>query len=89
MNNKLPLFAGAYLDFPIQDDLTNRVQGALGVDIMTGDLLLLDFEITDPFIWDIPKEEPVLSFEVEQASLSQEGLYMDGMQNIPARRPGA
>lgn len=49
---------------------------------MTGDLLLLDFEITDPFIWDIPKEEPVLSFEVEQASLSQEGLYMDGMQTF-------
>lgn len=76
------LYAGAYMHFPVQGDRTNRIAGALGVDLMSGKLLLLDFEINEPFIWDIPREEPVLSFRIARAGISQEGLHVDGMQTF-------
>ncbi len=76
------LYAGAYLHFPVQGGQTNRVAGALGVDLMSGELILLDFQIDEPFIWDIPREEPVLSFRIARAGISQRGIHVDGMQTF-------
>ncbi|TVQ71882.1 MAG: hypothetical protein EA363_05360, partial [Balneolaceae bacterium] len=61
----------------------NSIQGSFVFDVMDRKFLSLDFAITDPFRWDIPNEqEPVLSFLINQASLSLDGLFVDGRQQV-------
>jgi large repetitive protein len=61
----------------------DAVQGNFLFDIRQRKFLELDFAITRPFRWDIPSDqEPVLTFLVNQASLSLDGLYVDGRQQV-------
>lgn len=76
--------AEAYLEFPTQGGGTNQVQGQVGVDLVTGEFYELDFQITDPFVWVIPNDEEVLRFNINQASISLDGLFIDGVQEFVA-----
>lgn len=76
--------ASAFLEFPTQDGGTNQVEGQVGINLITGDFYELDFQITDPFVWVIPQDEEVLRFNISQASISLDGLFIDGSQEFVA-----
>lgn len=72
--------ASAYLDFPAPGGGTTRVNGFVGVNLITGEFYNLNFELKDPFIWNIPEEDPVLTFNINSASIGLEGLFIRGVQ---------
>ncbi|TVQ15437.1 MAG: hypothetical protein EA364_02240 [Balneolaceae bacterium] len=58
----------------------DQVSGTFGIDLMTGRFTALDFRLERPFTWDLPSNQPVLSFVISSARLNLEGLYVDGRQ---------
>lgn len=82
-NNQQAKFeADAHIDFPAQTGGTHRIHGELGLDLITGDWYKMSFEINQPFVWLIPEEDEVLRFNIDQASISLDGLYIDGTQEF-------
>ena len=74
--------AGAFLDFPAQGGGTNRINGQIGVNLITGEFYDLEFHITEPFVWVIPEEEEVLRFNIDEASITLDGLFINGTQRF-------
>ncbi|MFN2373659.1 MAG: hypothetical protein ABR545_07570, partial [Cyclonatronaceae bacterium] len=58
----------------------DQVNGTFGIDLMTGRFTALDFRLERPFTWDLPSDQPVLSFVISSARLNLQGLYVDGRQ---------
>ena len=56
--------------------------GSFDLNLITGRFNSLDFLINDPFDWNIPAEEPVLSFRLNEARLTEEGFSVDGRQQF-------
>lgn len=56
--------------------------GSFRLNLTNGELEDVEFQISGPFEWGIPKENPVLVFTVDEAILSDEGLYIDGRQSL-------
>ena len=76
--------ATAYLEFPTQDGGMNQIQGEVGIDLMSGEFHTLYFHIDEPFVWLIPNEDEVLRFNIEEAVISEEGLFINGQQEFIA-----
>lgn len=76
--------ASAYLEFPVQSGATNTFGGELGIDLITGEFTTLSFEIDEPFVWNVPSEENILSFNLQSAEISLGGLMVDGSQEFRA-----
>lgn len=60
--------------------------GTFDLDLITGRFNSLNFLIDEPFDWNIPAEDPVLSFRLNRAELTEEGFSVDGRQefNLPS-----
>lgn len=56
--------------------------GSFDLNLITGRFNSLDFLIDDPFDWNIPAEDPVLSFRLNEARLTEEGFSVDGRQQF-------
>lgn len=77
--------ATAYLELPAQvDGITNEIHGELGLNLMTGKFHTLHFHIDEPFTWNIPADEPVLQFQIDEAIISQDGFFINGAQEFLA-----
>ncbi|MEX0662970.1 MAG: hypothetical protein WEA58_06300 [Balneolaceae bacterium] len=64
-----------------QDSL--EVDGSVEIDLLTGDFLDVSFIIDEPFEWNIPSEEnPVLSFMIDGAEITNQGFFVDGRQTF-------
>jgi large repetitive protein len=74
--------ATAYLEFPNQDGVMNQFQGELGLNLMTGEWYNLMFHIDKPFVWLIPEEDEVLRFNIDEAIISLDGLFISGEQEF-------
>ncbi|MEL7005641.1 MAG: hypothetical protein AAFN93_23360, partial [Bacteroidota bacterium] len=61
-------------------DLTT--EGTFQLDLITGEFKKLSFEINQPFILDLPSEQKVLSFKINRAQISEEGLLIDGRNEL-------
>ncbi|TVQ92675.1 MAG: hypothetical protein EA393_03255 [Bacteroidetes bacterium] len=72
----------AYLEFPNQDGVMNQFQGELGLNLMTGEWYNLMFHIDKPFVWLIPEEDEVLRFNIDEAIISLDGLFINGEQEF-------
>lgn len=70
--------AGAELEISDQQSAT----GGIKVDLMDGSIDSADFNIQGPFEWGIPKENPVLTFRIDQARVTEEGFFVDGRQEL-------
>lgn len=57
---------------------TINVAGELGVDLVNVEILRGFIEITEPFRWNLPAEDPLLQFVVSQARLDGDGLRLSG-----------
>jgi len=77
-NNFALLTADATLDLGIAND----AMGSFTLNLLTGEFIDLNFEIEDSFQWGIPKENPVLVFEVDRAVVNESGLFIDGRQSL-------
>ncbi len=77
--------ADASLQFRDRD-----VAGSLAYDILETQFIDLDFVIDRPFTWDVPSDEPVLEFEINQARIDLDGVHIDGRNtfNIGRERIG-
>jgi len=78
------LDGSAFLEFPTQGGGTNSVRGDVGVNLITGDLYKLHFELSEPFVWVVPAEEEVLKFNVDKSIISLDGIWIDGSQEFVA-----
>ncbi|MFP8488614.1 hypothetical protein ACKGJO_05880 [Gracilimonas sp. Q87] len=60
--------------------------GSFDLNLITGRFNTLDFLIDQPFDWNIPSENPVLTFRLNRAELTEEGFSVDGRQqfNLPS-----
>ncbi|MDZ7757740.1 hypothetical protein [Rhodohalobacter sp.] len=72
------LTADATLDIGIDAD----AEGSFTLNLLTGEFTQLNFEIEDSFTWGIPKDDPVLTFEVDRAVVNESGLFIDGRQSL-------
>ncbi|PKD44287.1 prefoldin domain-containing protein [Rhodohalobacter barkolensis] len=75
---QIALSGGASLD--LGDG--NSADGTFTMDLKTGLFTDINFEIDGPFEWGIPKEDPVLAFTIDEASLSNEGMMINGRQTL-------
>ena len=58
------------------------VDGAFELDLTTGRFTELNFELRDPFQWDVPRETPVLTFRLNRAEIGLDGFLVDGRQEL-------
>ena len=56
--------------------------GSFVLDLTTGEFLDVHFEIDGLFEWGIPRDEPILVFTIDEASVSKEGLFIDGRHSV-------
>jgi large repetitive protein len=57
-------------------------QGSVEFDIINGRILDASVIIQGPFQWDLPHEDAVLSFLLDYAEISGDGLLIDGRQQL-------
>lgn len=74
---ELDLDGSVRLPAPTAGD-TLVVAGAIGVDLVAMRLTEGFIEITSPFRWSLPAEDPLFRFVVEEARLDAEGLRLTG-----------
>jgi hypothetical protein len=72
------LTADATLDLGTETDAT----GSFTLNVLTGEFIDLNFEIDESFEWGIPKENPVLVFDIDRAIVNESGLYINGRQSL-------
>src|SRR5690625_5861618 len=59
------------------------VNGYVEVDLVTGEFISAAFIMDQPFDWHIPStEEPVLTFRLEYAEISENGFFVDGRHTL-------
>src|SRR6056297_1027118 len=56
--------------------------GSFTYDFGTESFTELNFEMTGPFEWGIPKNNPVFVFQLDKATLTEDGLNIDGRQQL-------
>ena len=54
------------------------IDGTFTLDVVTGEFTELSFELNRPFTWSLPPEDPVLTFSVDGASVSEDGFFVNG-----------
>ena len=59
------------------------VNGYVEVDLVTGEFISAAFIMDQPFDWHIPSaEEPILTFRLEYAEISENGFFVDGRHTL-------
>lgn len=66
----------------LQFSQNSSVQGSLVYNVIQNSFSELSFQLDEPFIWEIPSENPVFSFHIGQAAIDTEGLFIDGRQEV-------
>ena len=57
--------------------------GSIGANLITGAITDLSFVLDKPFTWAIPQgNSPALTFRIDRAELSRDGLLVDGRQEL-------
>lgn len=59
-----------------------KVEGTFLYDLVNGKFLNIEFELDNPFTWNIPEEEPVMSFYIKEAIINQNGFLIDGRNTL-------
>ncbi|PWN07629.1 hypothetical protein [Rhodohalobacter mucosus] len=58
-------------------------EGTFALDLISGEFLSVSFDMDEPFDWYIPTEdEPVMVFRISSASLDENGLNIDGRNEL-------
>lgn len=57
-------------------------RGSMTVDLIAGKIVNTSIDFPGPFRFDLPREQPVLSFEIAKARLDTLGLYIDGRNKL-------
>lgn len=60
----------------------HQVSGNLVYDIFDMKFVELDFVIDEPFMWDLPSDDPLISFYIDEAELTLDGLFIDGRHEV-------
>ena len=61
---------------------STKVKGTFKYDLVAGKFLDIEFRLDDPFTWNIPANEPVMSFYIEEAVINKEGFMIDGRNTL-------
>ncbi|MGC8898740.1 MAG: hypothetical protein ACP5ON_10990, partial [Bacteroidota bacterium] len=70
------------ISLPAPGGGTISANGTIVVDLLRGRMISGSFEITEPFVWNIPTEGPVLSFRISHALFDTSGLEIDGRNQL-------
>ncbi|MDH5198746.1 MAG: hypothetical protein OEY20_16000, partial [Gemmatimonadota bacterium] len=57
-------------------------QGSVAIDLLRGRLLAGSLTFQGPFRLDLPREQPIFSFQVQTASLDSGGVHIDGRAEL-------
>lgn len=78
-----PQEAVLYADAEINFMNGSSFAGTFTLDLITGEFLSVNFDMNEPFDWFIPTEdEPVLVFRINSANLDENGLNIDGRNQL-------
>ncbi|NOZ57741.1 MAG: hypothetical protein GXO73_13240, partial [Calditrichaeota bacterium] len=66
------------LQLPAPDGGHVTAQGSLVYDLMKNELVQGSLVVNQPFRWDLPQNDPVLSFVVQHAELTDSGMTVTG-----------
>ena len=77
---RLDVDATLYLPSPAGDSAS--ATGALVLDALEPRVVSGFVEITDPFLWDVPRAAPFLEFTVSQGRLDAQGLTLGGSGSL-------
>lgn len=73
-------------DLDATADLTladgTSVNGTFLLDMITGRFKEIEFRLDEPFTWEIPEEDPVLTFYIEEAVINENGFLIDGRNEL-------
>lgn len=58
------------------------VTGTFDLDMITGEFTDLLFELNDPFLWEVPQNDPVLTFEIQRATITEDGFNVNGRSQL-------
>ena len=58
------------------------VTGSVIVDLMTGEIIDADFQMDEPFTWNVPQQDPALRFRINQAEITEAGFHIDGRNDL-------
>jgi len=75
----------ASLDMTADLQLSGTSQSASGsasINLLTGEFSDVQFDITQPFEWNIPSENPALTFQISSATIDSNGVTIDGRQQL-------
>lgn len=73
----------AFLEGGADLDMNTAVaEGTFGLDLMTGKYSALYFNIDQSFRWDVPRDNPALSFTIGAATIDTTGLFIDGRHQL-------
>ena len=61
---------------------SNRVSGRFGLDLTTGRFTDLQFQLDDPFRWDVPADDPVFTFQIDEAEITRDAFRVDGRNTL-------
>jgi hypothetical protein len=64
------------------ENSTVTANGAVILDLLTGEITDGSITINNPFVWSIPNDKPVFSFTVNSALLNKDGLLINGGSNL-------
>ncbi len=81
-NQRIRLDGSAGLGFenPIGQPIDASV--TFSYEFIQNELLDLDGELNTPFVWNIPAENPAMSFNISSAELSTNGININGRQQL-------
>ncbi len=65
-----------------QDGTIINAQATFSYDLIRNKLLSLTAQINAPFVWNIPSDPAVLSFNLNSATITNEELIIDGRQSL-------
>ncbi len=61
---------------------TVTANGALKLNLLTGEVIDGEIGINQKFVWGIPSDKPVLNFTINSAVLNKDGLKIDGKSSL-------
>jgi len=61
---------------------TVTANGALKLNLLTGEIIDGQIGINQQFVWGIPSDKPVLNFTINSAVLNKDGLKIDGTSSL-------
>ncbi len=61
---------------------STKVKGTFIYDLVNSEFIEIEFRLDNPFTWNVPADDPVMSFYIQEAVINKEGFMIDGRNTL-------